>query len=125
MFQRLFVGNPTGHGSAVRNNLVASTFAAEVVRHIHQKSAGDAPKVNDETLPAHDVIKHRGDGRQRVRKDNSVGHGLILVKEVEAADTNSTCYLWEISEGAGSGLRPIPRDHLGVIIEEGAGRDAH
>ena len=57
MFQTHFVGNPTHHGSTVRNNLVASTFAAEVVRQIHQKSAGAAPEVNDETFPAHDVIK--------------------------------------------------------------------
>ena len=77
----------------------------------------------DDALPAHDVIERLGNGQERMGKNHSVGHGLLLVKGAEAADANPTRGLWEISQGAGLGLRTIPRDHLRVIVEEGTGRD--
>ena len=103
IFHAHFVSNPTGHHSAIRNNLETSTLTAEIVRQIRQKTSGTAPAIQEVTLPAHNVIKHGGDSRVRLGKNDSVSHVLTLIKGVEAADANSTRNLREISQDAGAG----------------------
>ena len=87
MWQTHFAGNATGHGSTVRNNLIAMAFAAEVVRQVHQKTARTASEVSDDALPAHKVINCRS---KKVEKNDSVGRGWLPVEGVEAANANST-----------------------------------